>query len=118
MARSKGRTAKIELSAKGLERAASVEENNFVIVCGSSEIHSTKFHVAFISPRISEILRNDPMIERFILERIWTSCTFSRMKDPGMKRDGTCCEEQNITFGILTSWQRQSGDQELGNLAK
>jgi hypothetical protein len=46
MAQSEGRTATIELSAKGPERAASVEENNFVIVCGSDEIPSTKFHAA------------------------------------------------------------------------
>jgi hypothetical protein len=56
MAQSEGRTATIELSAKVLERATLVEENNFVIVCGSEEIRSTKFHAVFISPRISELL--------------------------------------------------------------
>jgi hypothetical protein len=70
MARSEGRTATIELSAKRLERAASVEEKSFIIVSGSSEICCTKFQAAFISPRISEFLRSDPTIDRFILERI------------------------------------------------
>jgi hypothetical protein len=46
MAQSEGRTATIELSTKGLERAASVEENNFVIVCESDEIRNIKFHAA------------------------------------------------------------------------
>jgi hypothetical protein len=70
MSQSEGRTATIELSAKGVKRTASVKENNFVIVCGSEEIHSTKFHAAFILPRISEFLQSDPTIDRFILEKI------------------------------------------------
>jgi hypothetical protein len=47
-----------------------VEDSNFVIVCGSDEIRSTKFRAAFISPRTNELLPSDPTIDRFILEKI------------------------------------------------
>jgi hypothetical protein len=70
MSEAQGRKATIELSAKGLERTAAVEENNFVIICGSAETHCTKFQAAFISPRISELLRFDPTIDRFLVEGI------------------------------------------------
>jgi hypothetical protein len=50
MAQSEGRTATIELLASELKRTASAEDNNFVIIYGSTEIHNTKFHTAFISP--------------------------------------------------------------------
>jgi hypothetical protein len=94
----RGKNATIELSAKGLERAASVEENNFVIVRGSTGIRSTKFHAAFISPRISELLRNDPRIDRFTLERIphessQSSKSLSQLRE--LLRSGRICIDES-----------------------
>jgi hypothetical protein len=70
MSDTEGRTATIELPTKGLERAASVEENNFVIICPSSQLHCTKFQADFVSQRICEFLRSDRIIDHFIVERI------------------------------------------------
>jgi hypothetical protein len=98
MAQSEGRTATIELSAKGLERAASVEENNFVFVCGFDEIYSTKFHAAFISPRISELLRNDPTIDRFVLEKIPRKSSKSSKSSSQLRellRNGRLCIDES-----------------------
>jgi hypothetical protein len=98
MARPEGRTVTIELSAKGLERAALVEENNFVIVCGSSEIRSTKFHAAFVSPRITELLRNDPTFDRFILERIPRESSKSSKSSSQLRellRNGRLCIDES-----------------------
>jgi hypothetical protein len=50
--------------------AVSVKENNFAIVCASSELQCTKFQAVFVSSRIYELLRSDPTIDRFVFEGI------------------------------------------------
>jgi hypothetical protein len=100
---------------KGLERPASVEGNNFVVICGSSEIHSTKFHIAFISPRISELLRNDPTIDRFTLERIphessQSSKSLSQLRE--LLRSGRLCIDES-SLELLHSMPENLDNPEL-----
>jgi hypothetical protein len=72
-----------------------VEENNFVIVCGSEEIRSTKFHITFISPRISELLRSDPTIDRFIHEKIPGKSLKSSSQLRKLLRSGRLCIDES-----------------------
>jgi hypothetical protein len=63
-------TRRIELSASGLKRASMIHDPMFTIAAGSTEFHCSRFQAAFISPRISELLRSDPTIDRFVLEGV------------------------------------------------
>jgi hypothetical protein len=61
---------RIRLSTRGLERAASVDEQNFTIVVGSNQFSCSKFQTAFISPAIAQLLQIDSTIERFVIDDI------------------------------------------------
>jgi hypothetical protein len=103
MSAAEGRTATIELSAKGLERAVSIDENNFAIVSASSELHCTKFQAAFVSPRICELLRSDPTVDRFIFEGIpresWQPLKSSQFMTELLRKGRICIDE--LSLGLL-----------------
>jgi hypothetical protein len=70
MGDTEGQELTIQLSAAGLERAASVEESKFSIIIGKSTFRIPRFQAAFISPRIHEILVTDSTVDSFLVEGV------------------------------------------------
>jgi hypothetical protein len=62
------RTARITLSTKGLELANGVSRHDFRFVSGSESFVCDRFQAVFVSPRIANMILNDPTLEEFILE--------------------------------------------------
>jgi hypothetical protein len=58
----------IALSSCGLERAASISENDFTFIGNGYQIECTKFQAAFISPRVHLLLRQDNTINSFSID--------------------------------------------------
>jgi hypothetical protein len=64
-----GRRKDIHLSARGISRAASLENNNlFAFVVGGREYYCKRFQASFVSARICEMLASDPTIDHFVVE--------------------------------------------------
>jgi hypothetical protein len=47
---------RISFSARGLERVAPIDEQNFAIVVGSNSFRCSKFQAAFVPPAIAQLL--------------------------------------------------------------
>jgi hypothetical protein len=62
------RKKQMKLSTKGLENPASLRINDFGIQVGSERFECSRFEAAFISPRITELLLQDPTIDEYEIE--------------------------------------------------
>jgi hypothetical protein len=67
-----------QLSAAGIERAASVEEHSFEIIIAKKSFFVPRFQAVFISPRIHQLLSSDPTISKFVVDGI-SSDNFSEI---------------------------------------
>jgi hypothetical protein len=94
-------TTPICLSARGLERAASLEQSNFAIVVGSETFHCSKFQAAFISPKIAQLLQIDPTIEQFIIDDIEIESQNHRSLIEELLRIGNINVEKSQTAFVL-----------------
>jgi hypothetical protein len=62
-----GRSGKVILSPKGLERSMSVVNNDFKIVLGKREIECHRFQGAFLSKAIHRVLCSDNTVNEYII---------------------------------------------------
>jgi hypothetical protein len=58
----------VTLSAEGLERGASISDEDFTFILNDTEYHCSKFQAAFISPRIQALLSLDKTIDTFVID--------------------------------------------------
>jgi hypothetical protein len=61
-------TKYIKLSAKGLERVASLRISDFAFKVGEEQFGCSRSEAAFISPRITALLLQDPTIDEYEIE--------------------------------------------------
>jgi hypothetical protein len=62
------RTKQVKLSMKGLENTASLGLNDFALLIGGQQFECSRFEIAFHSPRITTLLRQDPTIDEYEIE--------------------------------------------------
>jgi hypothetical protein len=67
----KDNSRRLSLSARGLERASWIEQNDFTVVVGSTTFHCSRFQAAFISPRIAQLLQTNLTVEHFCIDYVW-----------------------------------------------
>jgi hypothetical protein len=105
------RTKQIKLSTKGLENAASLGINDFVLQIGSERIKCSRFEAAFLSPRITSILLADPTVEEYEIkvesvEKVNLDSLLS------LSRNGSF-EVSESNFEFLKGIAKSLGNQEL-----
>jgi hypothetical protein len=61
-------TQQVKLSTKGLENPASLAISDFALIIGDERFECSRFEIAFLSPRITALLRQDPTIDEYELE--------------------------------------------------
>jgi hypothetical protein len=61
-------TKQVKLSTKGLENPVSLAMNDFALIVGDQRFECSRFEVAFLSPRITTLLLQDPTIDEYELE--------------------------------------------------
>jgi hypothetical protein len=66
-----------------------VHDPTFTIVAGSAEFSCSPFQAAFLSPRITDVLRMDPTADRFVLEGVQLESSISRSMFEDLLRYGS-----------------------------
>jgi hypothetical protein len=85
------RAQQIKLSTKGLENAALLGINDFALHVGSEKFECSRFEAAFLSPRITELLLQDPTIDEYEID-----ISIESVQD--IEIDVTKHEEPDFTF--------------------
>jgi hypothetical protein len=62
------RISHVKLSTKGLENPASLAIDDFALIVGNQRFECSRFEIAFLSPRITTLLRQDPTIDEYELD--------------------------------------------------
>jgi hypothetical protein len=80
---SPGHIKQAKLSTKGLENTASLQLNDFALIIRDKRFECSRFEIAFISPRITTLLQQDPTIDEYEVE-------LELDPDPDLEVDAEC----------------------------